>query len=278
MTTKMCRQIVTKIFILFLFPFLGQASDIDCKDTKEGLFKLESDDGSFHTIIRTKDKQIENVGKTGLVTEFDIKWTSACTYILFNRRVVRGTDNIPAEFKIDTLYNEVIEVKGDKQKIVSSMKGYDLKIESVLVKMDTAKLYRDLSEVKKFKNYNGATRGGTLISDKYSIAYKQNSIDKTDFLIALEEVLSVDHKSKFQLLDYVFFRMELTQELTTSNCRFNDKYDKEIVAIYSSNNDNEEAKIIKAWRFNRETLKIETADISKVKYKVADKNLFFWDK
>ena len=179
------------------------------------------------------------------VSEFDIKWTSDCSYILFNRRVVKGKDNMPADFKIDTLYNEIVEITGDKHKIVSSIKGYDMKIEAILVKLDTTKLYRDLSEVEKFKQYDGSTKGGTLISDKYSIAYKQNSTDKTDFLIAFEEVLSVDHKSKFKLLDFLFFKMESTQDLTTSNCRFNDKYDKEIVAIYSSKNDNEEAQIIK---------------------------------
>ena len=269
---------MTKIFILLLFPFLCQAGNIDCKDIREGLFKLESEDGSLHTIVRTKAKQTENVGKTGLVSEYDIKWTSNCSYILFNRRVVIGKDNMPADFKIDTLYNEIVEITGDKHKIVSSIKGYDMKIEAILVKLDTTKLYRNLSEVEKFKQYDGSTKGGTLISDKYSIAYKQNSTDKTDFFIAFEEVLSVDHKSKFSLLDFLFFKMESTQDLTTSNCRFNDKYDKEIVAIYSSKNYNEEAQIIKAWRFNRQTLKIEVADISKVKYKVADKNLFFWDK
>ena len=72
--------------------------------------------------------------------------------------------------------------------------------------------------------------------------------------------------------------MESNRNLTTRNCRFNDKYDKEIVVIYSSKDDNEEAKIIRAWRFNRLTLKIENVSISDIKYKVADKNLFLWDK
>lgn len=270
---------MTKIFVLLFFPFLCQAQtdDIDCKDLKEGLFKLESIDGSLHTIVRTKDKQTENIGKTGLISEFDIKWTSDCSYILFNRRVVKGIDNMPTDLKIDTLYNEIVEVIENKHKVVSSIKGYDMKIEAVLIKLDKNKLYRDLSEVENFKNYNGSSYGGTLISDKLSIAYRQNSNDKSDFLIAFQEVLSIDHKSKFKLLDHLFFKIKPNQHLTTSNCRFNDKYDKEIVAIYVSKNDDEEARIIKAWRFNRETLKIETVDISKVKYKVADKNLFFWD-
>src|SRR5690606_24183765 len=142
------------------------------------------------TIIRTKDKQTENVGKTGLVSEYDIKWTSDCSYILYNRRVVKGKDNMPTDFKINTLYNEIVEINGDKHKIVSSIKSYDLKIEAILVKLDTSKLYRDLSEIEIFENYKGTSYGGTLISDKLSIAYRQNSNDKSDFLIAFQEVFS----------------------------------------------------------------------------------------
>ncbi|MES2655612.1 MAG: hypothetical protein V4620_08485 [Bacteroidota bacterium] len=278
MNTQIYRQIMTKIFILLLFPFLCQAGNIDCKDIKEGLFRLESEDGRLFTIVRTKNKQTENVGKTGVVSEFDIKWTSDCSYLLFNRRVVKGKDNMPIGFKMDTVYNEIIEVKGDKHKVVSSMRGYEMKIETMLIKLDTTQLYRDLNEIEKFKQYYGSTEVETLISEKYSIVYKQNSIDKTDFLIAFEEVFSVDHKSKIKLHDYLFFKMESIQDLTMSNCRFNDKYDNEIVAVYYSKNDNEEAKIINAWRFNRATLKIETLDISKVKYKVADKKLLLEDK
>jgi hypothetical protein len=268
-----------KVIILLFLPFLCQcqSTNIDCKDIKEGLFKIESVDGSLHTILRTKNKQTENVGKTGLVSQFDLKWTSDCSYILSNRKVVKGIDNLHPDFKIDTIYNEIIEVNRNSHRVITSLKGSDFSAESVLVKLDTTKLYRSLNELEEFKNYNGESGGGTLISDKYSIAYKQNSNDKTDFIIALQEVLSIDGKSKYKLLDYLFFKMESKQRLRTTNCRFNEKYDREIAVIYTSENDNEEAKIIKAWRFNKESLKIETVDVSKVKYKVADKDLFIWN-
>ena len=269
---------MSEIFLLLLFPFFYQAGDMNCDALKEGLFKLESVDGSLHTIIRTKDKQTENVGKTGLVTEFDIKWTSDCTYLLFNPRIIEGKDDIPDDFKIDTLYNEIIEVSGDRHKVISSIKGYDQKIEATLVKVDTNLLYRNLNEIEKFKDYNGSTWGGTLIGDDYSVVYRQNSKKNTDFLIAFQEVLSINHKSKYKLLDHLTFKINAKQNIATSNCRYNDKYDKEIVAIYTAKTDNEDAKIVKAWRFNRVTLKIEDIQASKVKYKVADKNLFFWDK
>lgn len=269
---------MTKIFTLILLPFLCQAGNIGRRDIRDVFFKLKTEDKSLQPIFKTKDKQTQNVGKIALFGEFDIKWTSGCSHILYNRRVIADKDSMTANFNMEALYNEIVKVNGNKRKNFSSIKGYDMKIEAAFIKLDTLKLYRELSEVDEFKNYNGSTKGGILISDKYSISYKQNTNDTEDFLIAFEEIPSIEHKSKFKLLDYLFFKMESEQDLITSNCRFNDKYDKEIVAIYTSKNDNEEAKIIKAWRFNRQTLKIEVVDIEKVKYKVADKNLFFWDK
>lgn len=264
--------------ILLLFPFLCQAIEINCDSLKVGLFKLNSEDNSLHTITRTKEKQTENISKTGLISEFDIKWTSNCTYLLYNRRVISGKDNIPEGFKIDTLYNEIIEITGDSHKTISYMKGYDFKVEATLVKIDTLALYRDISNIEKFKEYNGTTRGGTLIGDNHSVAYRQNTLDKQEYIIAFQETFSINHKAKFKLLDYVKFKMKENENLATSNCRFNDKYDKEVIAIYTSKNEKEEAKIKKAWRFNRHTLKIEPVDKSKVKYKVADKNSYFRDK
>jgi len=126
---------MTKLIIILIFPFIANFATTECKSVKEGTFKLKSEDGSLHTIVRNKNKQTENVGKTGLVSEFDIKWISDCTYLLYNRKVLKGVDNMPAGLKIDTLYNEIIEVDGDKHKIVSSMKGYDIKIESILLKI-----------------------------------------------------------------------------------------------------------------------------------------------
>jgi hypothetical protein len=269
---------MTLLFTILLFPFFCQGDAINCDGLKEGLFKLESVDGSFHTIVRTKDKQVENVSKTGLIAEFDIKWTSNCTYLLLNQRVLMGQDNIAEDFKIDTFYNEIIAVNGNRHKVISSMKGYDQKATATLIKIDTNLLYRNINEIKKFKDYNGSTGGGILIGDNYSFAYRQHSKKETDFLIAFQEVLLINHKAKYLLLDHLTLRMNPGQKLATRNCRLNDKYDEEIVVIYSSEDDNEEAEIIRAWRFNRLVLKIEEIPARNVKYKVADKDLFLWGK
>ena len=66
------------------------------------------------------------------------------------------------------------------------------------------------------------------------------------------------------------------EKLTNSNCRFNSEFDDEIVAIYSSEDENNEAKIIKAFRCNRNAEKIEEVDIKKVYYKEAERNRNRW--
>jgi hypothetical protein len=267
----------TLLFLLLSF-FSNTPGNIDCRNLKEGIFKLESVDGGLHTIVRTKNKQTENVAITGEVSEYDIKWTSDCSYMLYNRKIIKGVDDMSSDFDIDTLYNEIVDINGDKHKVVSSIKQSDMKVETILTKIDTALLYRNLSDLEKFKDYNGTTWGGTLIGNDFSVAYRQNINDKTNYLLAFEEVLLLNHRSKYRLLDHLNFKMQTNQNLATSNCRFNDKYDKEIVAIYSSKNENKEAVIIKAWRFNRHTLKIEEIEKGNVKYKAADKDLFLWDK
>jgi hypothetical protein len=119
-----------------LISFLFLQRDVNCKAFKEGTFKANSVDGSIHTITRSSDKQTEHVGKTGLISEFDIKWISDCTYILFNRKVIKGKDEWPAELNSDTLYNEIVEVTGDDYKVVSSMKRFDIKVELTLTKVN----------------------------------------------------------------------------------------------------------------------------------------------
>lgn len=247
-----------------------------CKNFKLGVFKLV--DNSVYTIVRSENKQRENDAKTGSVSEMDIKWLTDCNYILFNHKVVKGIDDTPPEFKMDTLYNEIKNINGNTYVVASTMKKYNFTVEATLVKVEDSLLYRDIKDLVAFKEYNGTTWGGTLIDDNYSVAYRSKTDYKNDFVIVFEETYSINHNARFRLLDIVYTKMEDNQSIATKNCRFNDKYDPEIIAIYSSKNDNKESKIIRAWRCNRNTFKMEFVDNKKVKYKVADKLLFFWNK
>ncbi len=120
--------------IVLSLTFLSFNLKNECKDFKKGTFELNSEDGSSHTITRKGNKQIENISRTGTISEFDIEWLDDCSYILFNRKVTKGTDLYP-ESNSDTLYNEVIEINGDFFKVKSRMKGYDFEAESILKKI-----------------------------------------------------------------------------------------------------------------------------------------------
>lgn len=122
-----------KYLILALLSCSCTGDKPDCNSVKIGTFKLESIDESTHVITRTEDKQTENVTKKGLISEFSLKWTSDCTYILFDRKVIKGVDEWPAEINADTLFNEIIEVSEGRHKVISFMKRFDSKLEATLI-------------------------------------------------------------------------------------------------------------------------------------------------
>lgn len=119
------------ILVLFSCPFIIDKPD--CNSVKNGTFKLESINGSDHIITRTENKQTENIVNKGLISEFSLKWTSDCTYILYNRKVIKGVDEWSAEINADTLFNEIIEVSEGRHKVRSYMKRFDSKLEATLI-------------------------------------------------------------------------------------------------------------------------------------------------
>ena len=258
---------------IILIPYFISADDGKCKNFKEGIFKLI--DNSVYTIVRTKNKQTENDARTGKVSEMDIIWLSDCKYILFNRKVIKGVDDTPSDFKIDTIYNEIIEINGEQHKVRSTVKKFNMTLDATLTKIDTTQLYRNVYDLPKYKDYNGESYIGTLIDDNFALQCRQHKNKKTEYVLAFEETVSINHRAKFVLIDAITFTLPESQSIATHGCRFLDKYDNEIIALYTSESDNKEAKIYKAWRLNRKTLKIEPLDIKKIKYKVEDENNFF---
>ena len=254
---------------------LSLAGGIDCKDLKEGIFKLESVDSSVHVIVRTKDKQRESVSKTGLESEFDIIWTSDCTFLLLNRRVIWGRDDLPPDANIDTLYNEITYIKGDKHTVISTLKTFNFKVEAILIKLDPKLLYSDIRDIKKFSYLDEDNYSWRALGHDYSALAQRSSHNKSELLLAFQEELYYERNTIRKLIDYRTLKLEPNQNLALKNCRYNNQYDEEVIAHYISKNDNEEAKIIKAWRFNRNTRKIENINNGKVKYKVADQDKFF---
>ena len=91
---------------LLLIVFSGSRN---CRSVREGTFRIES----------------------GVVSEYKIKWTSDCSYILFDRKVIKGVDILHTK---DTLYCTIIAVTGKEHKVRSYFKGHE-SAEFTLVKV-----------------------------------------------------------------------------------------------------------------------------------------------
>jgi hypothetical protein len=249
-------------------------SPLDCRDLHEGIFTLRGYEDVVYTIVRTKDRQVESIGKTGRISQFDIKWTSDCSYLLFNHTILAGKKEPEEDMvKIDTMYNEIIGRVGDSIETSTSVKELNFEAKSKMLKLDTSTLYRNITKFEKFKDYKGEVWGSTLLSGGFSIIYRQKSSSNEDFLLGFETLISVNNRNLSQLLDHVFVKVSSNQKFTTQKCKFEGKFDDEIVVIYESTKDeNADTKIIKAWRFNRKSMKIEPVDAAKVSYKMADES------
>ena len=63
-----------------------------CTEVKQGKFRITGDETNPNESIltRTAEHQFEEVKSKGLKFQFDIKWTSDCTYELSKPRVIKG--------------------------------------------------------------------------------------------------------------------------------------------------------------------------------------------
>ena len=101
-----------KILVLLIVYILTLPLQIrECENIKNGKFSTENTDGSGTIITRTGNKQIENFNNVR-ISEFEVKWTSECEYLLFNRRVIKGIDPWLG-INGDTLRIKVVKILSD---------------------------------------------------------------------------------------------------------------------------------------------------------------------
>ena len=109
-----------KILILLIVSILILPFQLrECENIKNGKFSTENTDGSVTIITRTGNKQIENFNNVR-ISEFEVKWTSECEYLLFNRKVIKGIDPC-SEINIDTLRIKVVKILSDSYLTESEM-------------------------------------------------------------------------------------------------------------------------------------------------------------
>jgi hypothetical protein len=108
------------VLILIMFFLTFQSDSINCSDLKNGKFQTENKDGLLTTITRKENKQIENFNEGERISEFDVKWTNECEYLIYNRKVLEGNDPWP-EMNSDTLKIKIIEIQDDFYETESEM-------------------------------------------------------------------------------------------------------------------------------------------------------------
>lgn len=122
---KHCFLMLISLFII--------SCEKDCENLKIGTFELKGLDGTIHTIVRNESYQTEYLNDSNIVVQYNIKWTSPCSYEIYNRKVLSDLDfNIEHR---DTIRFEITEINGNVHKIISKFKDIDEVYENSLQKI-----------------------------------------------------------------------------------------------------------------------------------------------
>jgi hypothetical protein len=124
--------------------------------------------------------------------------------------------------------------------------------------------YYSLREFKPFINFQEV--GGSFINRNESVAFTINHYQSGVInIIAFEKIADESQRRvKYSLLDILEISdLKQNQEIAYGNCRLNGKSDQEILAIYEASDQDVEyfTQILKAWRANTKTRKIEEISI-----------------
>ncbi|MES2543541.1 MAG: hypothetical protein V4548_01555 [Bacteroidota bacterium] len=129
-------------FVIFSLIFMFSVNtNINCDKFKTGKFEIESKYGGKILIKRTHKFQTETVTRNGNVVRYKIKWSDECNFILFDRKLLKGIEeisdiNFRKELDKDTIYNEIIEINGTRSRVISKMKNFPDVIESITQKIE----------------------------------------------------------------------------------------------------------------------------------------------
>jgi len=254
-------------------------SQVDnCNEFKTGIFQFLGNNGGIYTIIRTDSSQFERNSKQAQHSKMKLRWETDCYYILFDRVEYKWGQQPVKDTHIKELGNLVYKFeKPNKFYVKTFIPGIADTVETIFIKVDTTGYYNNLFQLATFADYKKSkSYGQTLLGEIHSVAYYESNKTPNKYLITFETTYHDEILNKTRLLDSVVVRLKENERITNSNCRFDNEFDDEIVAIYISENEDNEAKIIQAFRCNRITEKIERIDTTKVQYKEADRNRIKW--
>lgn len=105
----------------------------NCENLKTGTFILNGKNGTIFTIVRENNIQTEYSNNSKIIIQYDINWTSNCSYEIFNRKVISETD-----YDInhsDTLKFEIIKIEGNKHCVKTKFEDIEEVYENTLTKI-----------------------------------------------------------------------------------------------------------------------------------------------
>jgi hypothetical protein len=267
------------LYLIFTFSSVTTFGQVDsCNEFKTGVFQFLGGNGGVYTVIRTDSTQFEQNSKQAQHSKMKIRWDSDCSYTLYDRVEYQWGKQPIKDEEVKEIKNIVYKFeKLNKFYVSTFIPNYSDTIKTVFTKLDTTKFYNNLFQLKEFAEYkNSKAYGQTLLGEIHSIDYYESNKIPNKYLITFETTYQEEMLNKTRLIDTVVVLLKDGENITNSNCRFNGEFDDEIVAIYNSQNEEKEARIIKAFRCNRNSEKIEEIDIKKVNYKEADRNRIKW--
>ena len=107
-----------------------------CEDVRLGTFKIAGDEVNPNESIltRTDKYQFEEVKSKGIKMQFDLKWTSDCSYELSKPRVLKG--ELPNVSESQVLYVKIIRVTSTDYtaEITSNFADFKLEKKIIIVK------------------------------------------------------------------------------------------------------------------------------------------------
>lgn len=128
-------------FILIITSILISYSSLDCNKFRTGKFEVQSKNLGKILIERDNNFQTETVIKYGTVAKYRIKWLSDCSFIMYDRKLLKGKEHIPnakliKEMGKDTILSEIIEINGNEYRAKSKFYNFPDWFESVTKKVE----------------------------------------------------------------------------------------------------------------------------------------------
>ncbi len=113
------------IFLIIIVTLFSCAQK-DCKKFQTGKFEFNSKYVGKILIERDRKFQTETVVDSGVVARYKIKWLDDCSFIMFERELLRGKEMIPdpkfvEQINKDTIINEIIEINDREYKTRSKI-------------------------------------------------------------------------------------------------------------------------------------------------------------